>query len=76
MTTTAQPDKHRLRRFISRWDLPFAMFTVALYGAAIPVLVVVFPDVSNLWVSVLVLFSGFTASVSALATLLKERETQ
>lgn len=65
---------HRLRRFVAKWDVPFAVATVVLYGAAIPVLVVAFPNVSNLTISILVLLSGFTASLSALAALLKERE--
>lgn len=65
---------HRIRRFIARWELPFAVATVLLYGAAIPLVFILFPDISNLWVSLLVLFSGFTASLTALATLLKERE--
>lgn len=65
---------HRLRAFIARWDLPFAVATVLLYGAAMPVLAFAFPDVSNLTVSILVLLSGFTASVSGLAAMLKESE--
>ncbi len=65
---------HRVRRFIARWELPFGVVTVALYAAAIPLVFVAFPDISNLWVSLLVLFSGFTASLTALASLLKGRE--
>jgi hypothetical protein len=65
---------HRLRHFIARWELPFAVATVLLYACAIPFVFILFPDISNLWVSLLVLFSGFTASLTALASLLKERE--
>lgn len=65
---------HRVRRFIARWELPFAVVTVLLYAAAIPLVFLLFPDISNLWVSLLVLFSGFTASVTALAGVLKTRE--
>lgn len=65
---------HRVRRFVARWDLPFALFTVVLYTLMLPVLWFVFPDVSNLWVSIFVIFGTWTASVSALATLLKERD--
>lgn len=66
---------HRVRRFIAAWDLPFAVATVLLYGATIPLLVIAFPDVSNLWLSVFVLIGGLTASISSLATLLKEDDT-
>lgn len=65
---------HRVRRFVAKWDLPFAAFTVGLYTLMIPVLVFVFPDVSNLWVSIFVIVGTWTSAVSALATLLKERE--
>jgi hypothetical protein len=62
----------RVRGFIARWDLPFAVVTVILYAATIPALIVVFPDVSNLAVSVFVLVGGFTSSVASLASLLRE----
>lgn len=65
---------HRVRKFVARWDLPFALFTVLLYTPMLPVLWFVFPDVSNLWVSIFVIFGTWTSSVSSLATLLKERE--
>ena len=65
---------HRLRKFVAKWDLPFAVLTVVLYGAAIPLVFLLFPDISNLWISLLVLFSGFTASISALASLLKDSD--
>lgn len=64
---------HRVRAFVARWDLPFAVFTVVLYTVMLPVLVLVFPDVSNLWVSIFVIVGTWTSAVSALATLLKER---
>jgi hypothetical protein len=41
---------------------------------AIATVVLVFPEVSNLWVSIFVLFSGFTASVTALGDLLVSAE--
>lgn len=65
---------HRVRRFVAKWDLPFAIFTVALYGLIIPLTIVSFPNVSTMTQTILILLTGFTASVSALATLLKERE--
>jgi hypothetical protein len=47
--------------------------TVLLYVAAVLVLVVAFPDVSNTWVSIFVLASGLTASVGALIAAIKTR---
>lgn len=63
-----------VRGFIAKWEVPFAVATVLLYGAAIPLVFLLFPDISNLWVSILVLFSGFTASLTALAGVLKTEE--
>jgi hypothetical protein len=63
-----------VKRFIARWELPFAVATVLLYGAAIPLVFLLFPDISNLWISILVLLLGFTAAVASLASLLKTRE--
>lgn len=63
-----------VKEFIARWEVPFGIFTVVLYGLAIVLVAVVFPDVSNLWVSLFVLFGGFTSSMMALASVLKTRE--
>ena len=63
-----------VRRFIERWELRFAVATAVLYASTIPLLIAAFPNVSNLWVSIFVLVGGFTSSMSALASLLKERD--
>lgn len=60
--------------FIKRWRMPFAVSTSLLYAVAIVLLIVVFPDISNLWVSVFVLVSGFTASLTTVADLLVSSE--
>jgi hypothetical protein len=60
--------------FIKRWRIPFATVTVLLQAAAIIAVVFVFPDVSNLWVSIFVLVSGLTAGLTSLADLLVSAE--
>lgn len=62
--------RSRATRFARRWAIPFAAATVVLYAVALALVVVVFPDVSNLWVSLFVLFGGLTSSLSALGALL------
>lgn len=69
-----KPKNSRLVRFIKRYRLGFAALTAALYMAAILLLVFVFPDVSNLWVSVFVLVSGLTASLTTLGDLMVNAE--
>jgi hypothetical protein len=64
----------RLVAFIKRWRVPFAAVSVGLYAVALVTVVFVFPDVSNLWVSVFVLVSGFTAGLATLADLLVSAE--
>lgn len=61
-----------LRRFVRRWRVPFGVVTVVLYAVALVLVVFLFPDVSNLWISIFVLFGGLTASMSALGALLAE----
>lgn len=56
-------------RFARRWAIPFAIITVAFYAFALAAVIIVFPDVSNLWVSLFVLFGGLTSSLSALGAL-------
>lgn len=55
---------------IKKYRLAFAWMTLAFYAIAIVLVVVVFPDVSNLWVSVFVLISGLTASITSVGELL------
>ena len=44
-----RPRSSAMVRFIRRWRIPFALATVALQTGAVVLVVVVFPDVSNLW---------------------------
>lgn len=62
----------RVRDLVRRWRIPFAVVTAVAYLVAVFLVILVFPDVSNLWVSLFVLFGGFTSSVSALGALLAE----
>ena len=66
--------KQAIRKFVAKWDLPFAILTVVVYTLMIPILIFVFPDVSNLWLSLFVIIGTWTSAVSALATLLKESD--
>lgn len=58
-----------LARLIKRYRLTWAWITLGLYVVALPVTVLVFPA-NSLWLAVLVLFSGFTASLTTVADLL------
>lgn len=69
-----RPRNSKLVRLIKRWRVPFAGLTAALYVVAIVLLVLVFPDVSNLWVSIFVLVGGATASLSTLGDLMVSAE--
>jgi len=51
-----------------------AVVTVALFGGTIPVLVLAFPNVSNLTIAILSLAGSFTAALTSLAELLSEEE--
>jgi hypothetical protein len=63
----------RLKTFVTRWEMAFHVTTVLIYAAAIVAVVVLFPDVSNLWVSIFVLTSGFTAAVASAISAIKSR---
>ena len=65
-----------IAKLVVRYRLAWAMVTMLLQLGAIVAVVFVFPNVSNLWVSIFVLVSGFTASVTALGDLLVETEDQ
>lgn len=65
---------HRVRRFVAKWDVPFAVFTVLLYLVALTATYFAFPKVSNQTIALLILLTGFTSAVSALAALLKAKE--
>ena len=68
--------KKRLREFVTRYELGWHAVTVALFGLALVVLVVAFPDVSNTWVSVFVLVGSFTTSVTAMIGALKTKSPE
>jgi hypothetical protein len=63
-----------LVKWIKEYRLEFAAATALLYVLAIVLLIFVFPDVSNLWVSIFVLISGLTASITTLGDLLVSSE--
>lgn len=63
-----------LVKLIRKWRMVWAVFTVVLNFAAILMVLFVFPDVSNLWVAVFVLASGFTSSLTALGDMLVNAE--
>lgn len=73
-TSQKSHKKSRVKDFIAKWEVPFGIATVALYVVAVILVFVVFPDVSNTWLAVLILVSGLTASLSALASMLKTKE--
>jgi hypothetical protein len=70
----AQKRDSRVVDLIKRWRTEWAVFTVLTYLAAMILVIVVFPDVSNLWVSIFVLVSGFTAALTTLSDLLVNAE--
>ena len=55
---------------VREYRMEFAVVTAVLYAVAMVLVIFLFPDVSNLWVSVFVLMSGFTASISTLGDLM------
>jgi hypothetical protein len=59
--------------FIKRYRVFWAWLTLALYVVALPVTVIVFPA-NSLWLGLLILFSGFTASLTTLGDLLVSAE--
>ena len=63
-----------LVKFIKRWRIKFAVMTVIFNLAALLLVAVVFPDVSNLWIAVLVLITGLTGSLTTVADLLVNAE--
>lgn len=59
---------------IKRYRVEWAVLTLLVNALAIGMVVFVFPDVSNLWISIFVLFGAFTASVTTLGDLLVSAE--
>jgi len=60
--------------FIKRYRVGFAIVTMLLNALALGLVVFVFPNVSNLWISIFVLFGAFTASVTTLGDLMVSAE--
>lgn len=65
--------RSNLVRFIKRYRVEWAVVTIILYVVAIPVTVIVFPA-NSMWLALIVLFSGLTASLTTLADLLVNAE--
>ena len=59
---------------VREYRMEFAVVTAITYAVAMVLVIFLFPDVSNLWVSVFVLVSGFTASISTLGDLMVSAE--
>ena len=68
-----RPHPSKLVAFLKRWRVAWAVLTLVLYVIALPVTIVVFPS-NSLWLGLLILFSGFTASLTTLADLLVSAE--
>jgi len=66
--------RRRMRRFVHDHIVAWSVVTVLMYALAIPLTFILFPDVSNLWISILILISGFTASLASLAAVLDDAE--
>jgi len=70
----SRPRPSKLVALIKRYRLAWAVLTLTLNAVAILLVVFVFPDVSNLWISIFVLFAAFTASVTTLGDMLVSAE--
>lgn len=55
-----------LVRFIKQWRTEWAIFTVLLYLASIPITFLIFPD-NNLWLGLLIVGAGLFDSINTLA---------
>lgn len=63
----------RTVRFIQKYRIAWAWITLVLYIAAIPFTIIIFPD-NNMWLGLLILFTGLTASLTTLGDLLVSAE--
>lgn len=61
----------KLKKFVVKYEMLWHLVTVTLFAAAILMLVFVFPDVSNLWVSIFVLVGSATAAMTGLIAAIK-----
>ena len=64
-----------LVRFIKRYRIAWAWITLALYVFAVPFTIIIFPD-NNMWLGLLILFTGLTASLTTLGDLLVSAEDE
>ena len=69
-----RPRPSKLVAVIKKYRISWAVLTLTANALAIALVVFVFPDVSNLWVSIFVLFGAFTASVTTLGDMLVSAE--
>lgn len=67
--------RQKVARLIVRYLVHWYVVTAILYFAAIPFTVLVFPA-TTLVLTVVVLFSGFTAAVASLASVLVDTEKE
>lgn len=68
-----RPHPSKLAELIKRYRVAWAWITLVLYVLAVPLTVWKFPD-NNLWLALIVLFTGFTASLTTLGDLLISAE--
>jgi hypothetical protein len=67
-------NRKALREFVIRWEMT-VWYAAALFGLGSLVAVIwVFPDVSNLWVSIFVLVTGFFSTIGSMIAAIKARE--
>ena len=62
-----------LKKVITKYRVMWAWITLLLYVAAVPFTIIVFPA-NSLWLALIVLFSGFTASLTTLGDLIVNAE--
>jgi hypothetical protein len=71
------PDQRRhgrkLAQIVEKYRMTWAIATLVLYLVAVPATIAVFPD-NSLWLALLVLFSGATATLATIADLLVSSE--
>lgn len=66
----------RLKRFVTRWEMT-VWYAAALFGLGSLVCVIwVFPDVSNLWVSIFVLVTGFFSTIGSMIGAIKTKGSE
>lgn len=65
--------RQKAAAFVKRYTLHWYILTMVLYAAAIPLTIWVFPA-TTLILTVVILFSGFTASVASLASVITDAE--